>query len=203
MNEHAWRIGVAGYMGAGKSVVSAGLARGGAKLIAADRVAKELMTTDRATLDGLREAFGEEIVPDGVSFRRLGARVFASRSDLDTLNAIVHPPLLTRLRGLLEAAGSKRCVLDAALIPYWGIEDWFDLRIWVAASFKTRVRRLMERDGGRREDVERRVGMQQQLFAEPTGDRWTVVNNEGSVAELERATASCLPQPKWFCGRRV
>jgi dephospho-CoA kinase len=191
MNERTRTIGVAGYMGAGKSVVCATLARDGDTVIIADAVAKELMTSDPALPAALREAFGEEIIDDGstISFGRLGAKVFASRSELERLNAIVHPPLVKRLRALVDSATTRRCILDAALIPLWGIEKWFDYRIWVTAPLDTRVRRLMDRDGRNREEVRRRAIMQQELFGEPDERQWIIVHNEGTIEELERSIA--------------
>ncbi|MBD3316001.1 MAG: dephospho-CoA kinase, partial [Chitinivibrionales bacterium] len=147
MHNTTLKIGVSGYIGSGKSVGSAALALPAGDLIVADSVAKELMKNDRFIHRRLRETFGNEVVgTDTIFFDRLGGKVFSSREELDKLNAIVHPPLLKRLRDLLNTSAKRKCVLDAALIPFWGIEDWFDLRIWVRASVETRVRRLMARD---------------------------------------------------------
>jgi dephospho-CoA kinase len=172
-------------MGAGKSTVARLLAP--AVIIDADREAKALMTTDRSIRQELVEAFGGSIIEkDNVSFGTLGQIVFGSREKLLRLNAIVHPPLVRRLRRmLLQEHDRENCILDAALLPLWNIESLFDTCIWVHAPFETRLERLQRTRTDLSEQTLRdRMRMQEESLPVPHGPAWRNILNEGSVEEL-------------------
>lgn len=179
------RIGIAGYMGAGKTTVARLLAP--AVIIDADREAKTLMTTDRSIRRELVEAFGGSIIEkDDVSFNALGQIVFGSRENLLRLNAIVHPPLVRRLRRmLLQEHDREDCVLDAALLPLWNIESLFDTCIWVHAPFETRLERLQRTRTDLSEQTLRdRMRMQEESLPVPHDPAWRNILNEGSAEGL-------------------
>ena len=180
------KIGIAGFMGSGKSTCARLLANGASQVIDADAVAKALMTGDKELQGRLIEAFGGSIIEGGaISFRRLGRIVFGAVNELVKLNAIVHPPLVERLQGLVCQSGSSRCILDAALIPLWGIERWFDACLWVHASAACRLKRLKEKYRDLDEEMLRnRMRLQEEVLSVPDRLPWIRVENEGSVEEL-------------------
>jgi dephospho-CoA kinase len=57
----------------------------------------------------------------------------------------VHPRLITLLDEKLYGAENTLCILDAALIPLWQIEKWFDILIWVRSGFDIRLKRLVSK----------------------------------------------------------
>ena len=112
------RVGIAGYMGSGKSTAAGMLAQRGAVIIDADREAKRLMAEESGLRRKILDTFGNSIAEGGgISFRALGTIVFSAKEELLQLNTLVHPPLIERLKGLLEKNGQANCILDAALIP--------------------------------------------------------------------------------------
>jgi dephospho-CoA kinase len=180
------RIGVAGYMGAGKSSAAATLAAlTGMRVVDADAEAKLLMESDTRIRDGLSRAFGPKAADSAkVNFAALGAAAFASADDMRKLNAIVHPPLVRRLRELVFSRPGP-CILDAALIPLWRIEDWFSSCVWIWAPSETRLARVAARTGMPENAVQQRMLVQESLFAEPSSPLWTTVVNDGSPEELK------------------
>ncbi len=181
-------LGVAGYMGSGKTTVAECLRGGMASVIEADAVAKELMNTDETIRRELGKAFGEDVLEEGkVLFDRLGTRAYASLDSMGRLNAIVHPPLLAVLSERLRSDAAFPCVLDAALIPYWHIEDWFDVLCWVDAPFGVRLARLCKKLALTREELERRMRLQEEMFGCPRRSPWIHIDNSGSVEALERS----------------
>jgi dephospho-CoA kinase len=180
-----FRIGIAGFMGAGKSSCAALFAQNRSmRLVDADAEAKLLMENDGRLKDALVLAFGPEIVSRGVlDFAVLGQIAFSSTSGMEKLNGIVHPPLLRRLRDLVFSRAGP-CVVDAALIPLWHIEDWFDWRLWVRAPSALRQSRVAARTGLSVEQIRQRMRVQETLMAEPTEANWFFVNNDGSLDDL-------------------
>jgi dephospho-CoA kinase len=183
------RLGIAGYMGAGKTTAARLLAERAAPalIIDADREAKTLMATDRAIRHKLIEAFGTSIIEKDqkVSFRTLGRIVFCSKKKLLRLNAIVHPPLVQRLRELLRQQVAGCCILDAAVLPLWKIESWFDACLWIHAAPGKRLERLhrMRSDLDERQ-LRDRMRMQEQTLPVPERSPWRRVVNEGSIESL-------------------
>src|SRR5687768_3600503 len=107
------KVGLTGGIGAGKSEVSRLLARYGAVLIDADRIAREVVEPGTPGLTAVVEAFGPGILsPDGSLDRpALGSIVFADPERLATLNAIVHPLVRARSAELERAAGPGAVVV--------------------------------------------------------------------------------------------
>lgn len=193
------RIGVAGYMGAGKStaarllVPSAG--QGGQVIIDADKEAKLFMTADTAVRQQLVTEFGSSIIDkNGLSFSALGRIVFCSHEKLLKLNAIVHPPFVEHLYGLLERQRSHIVVLDAALLPLWHIESLFDTCLWIHASVKIRLDRLLRsRNDCNEPSLINRMRLQEEILHVPDGPPWIKVDNGGSVGRLAETLGTICP----------
>lgn len=183
------RIGIAGYMGSGKTTCSKIVASYGFALIDVDHEAKLLMERERTMQAALQATFGPQVVTaDGVDFSALGKVVFASVDRLVQLNTIVHPPLLQQLKSILEMQGKKSAVvMDAALLPLWQLENWFDMCLWVTASAPQRLQRLLARDRCLSEAVvQQRMKLQEQTLVPPSNQLWRYIENESDVAALER-----------------
>ena len=178
-------IGVAGYMGAGKSTLTHFLADGSGVIINADIEAKRMMNKRDDLKVALAKAFGDAVISDGaVSFELLGQKAFVSADSLATLNAIIHPPLLELLHKQMSDVNADIVIVDAALISYWKIEHWFNELIWVKAPTDLRLQRLGKRYALPVAEIERRMRMQTDLFAEPKGLPWTIISNAGEVDAL-------------------
>lgn len=187
------RIGVAGYMGAGKTTCASLLSRVGGAVLDVDAAGKQLIRSDESLQELLLQAFGRDIMRNGIiSFGTLGKRVFASRDSLDRLNHIVRRPLVERLRRDYSLMTVSPAIMDAALIPYWNIEEWFDALVWVAAPAEVRAPRVAAELALSEDDVRTRMAVQEELFPEPGGPKWETVSNAGTPSEFHdrlRATA--------------
>ena len=90
-------IGLTGQTGAGKSTVSAVLAKGGAAVIDADRLVAELYKPESVCLRVLSAEFGEDIIlPDkSLDRKKLAQRAFASKEKTALLGSLIHPFVLS------------------------------------------------------------------------------------------------------------
>jgi dephospho-CoA kinase len=182
-------IGIAGYMGAGKSTCAARIHLTlGVRIIDADAEAKALMQNDDRIRRNLERAFGPSVVASGaVSFAALSALVFSSAEKMQRLNDIVHPPLLDKLRALIVSL-KEPVVLDAALIPLWHIEPWFGRCLWVTAPASVRCERLRKKTSLGVRSVRRRMALQEAMVKAPSGPAWTIIGNQGTLSELLETT---------------
>jgi dephospho-CoA kinase len=180
------RIGIAGYMGSGKSTAAHALAGDTGCLIDADILAKALIASDPQIKNQLSACFGGSVIQKGnVRFDHLSRQVFHSLETLRALNAIVHPMLIIALKEALEGCSQEVRILDAAPIPLWKIEPWFDQLIWIDTPFEARFERLaLRRPDLSPEELTRRMRLQEELFPPPVGPLWTTVGNEKYINTL-------------------
>lgn len=169
------KIGVTGKLGAGKSTVARILAGLGANIIDADKIGWQILQEKR---DEIVNLLGREVLEgERIDRKKVAKIVFSSKDKLEQFEAIVHPPLLEQLKKRLQRPGVV--VVDAALIPYWGIEDWFDYVIWVDAPWEVRLDR-MKRRGYSESDIVQRERMQD--FSPQRVDFY--VKNDGDMEAL-------------------
>lgn len=186
-------IGLTGGIGAGKSTVSAGLARRGAVVIDADAITRELQEPGTEVFVAMVDRFGPGIVgADGRLDRPAVADiVFHDPEALADLNAIVHPAVgLEIARRLEEAAeGDGIVVLDVPLLVESGRDDLAGT-IVVDVDPEVAVERLVAHRGFREHDARARIANQA-----PREERLAradlVVDNSGDLADLEAEIERC------------
>lgn len=181
-------IAVTGNIASGKSHVAEMLREKGCALVNADKVAHALYDANPALVREVARAFGDDVLrQDGTLDRaRLGRIVFGSASALETLNALVHPHLLTAVREEVISARRvmNRVVVDAALIYEWGIQDEFDHVILVTAPEDVRLTRLQARTGLDHDDALARIRSQMPEHEKRARARLIIVN-DGTEEELQ------------------
>ncbi len=177
-------IGLTGGIAAGKSLAAAWFRRRKVPVIDADRLGREILDMDPELPAQIRRRFGDSFFDeDGALKRReLGRRVFADPSELRALNELMFPALARELEQRIQAHKDEPlCVLDAALIHAWGLDERCD-QVWlVLAPAELRLRRMIENRGF--PEAEARERMDRQL--DPDSLRADVLlDNSGDVASL-------------------
>jgi len=198
-------LGLVGRAGSGKSTVARVLQAEGATLIEADRVGHEVTDQDPEVRVALTAEYGADIYgADGaLDRRRVAARVF---SDLDArarLDALVHPRILSRIRGRLDVlrAGGFRgvVVIDAALMLEWGLERDCDGVIAVVAPEVEQISRLARARGWSEAEARARFAAQRtnEAFARAAD---VTLENRGRIEDLERVARAAVAELR---GRRA
>ncbi len=170
-------IGVTGPIGSGKSTVRDHLARMGAEVLDADRLAHRFLEPQEASHRRIIEAFGPDVLNGAgrIDRKALGRKVFDNRENLNRLNAIVHPLLLAAIRERIREFRAREpeglLAIDAALLFQWGLEKDCDWVLWVDAPVEIRRERTVA--AGRMDEAEfdRRDRLQKFLFDRPVEDR--------------------------------
>ncbi len=161
-------VGLTGGIASGKSTIARALREEpGIAVVDADRIAWETYRPGTEVYKKLVERFGEGIVNDQgeIDRKKLGAIVFRDPEARRSLNDIVHPAVLSKLREIARrerARGTRVLVVEAALLlesPHVD-RSFFDYYVLVAVDLEEQLRRLMERDGLPREEALRRVQAQ-------------------------------------------
>jgi dephospho-CoA kinase len=190
-------LGLVGRAGSGKSTVARALASRGAVVLDADRIGHELTDKDPDVRAALLAAYGPAVyLDDGTLNRRLVATlVFSSPKALASLNSLVHPRILQRLRTRLASLATEGLggpvVVDAALMLDWGFERECDAVIAVTAPEESQVARLVAARGWSEAEARRRLATQKpNAFFAGAADE--VIENAGSEAELAAAAVAAL-----------
>jgi dephospho-CoA kinase len=156
------RIGLTGGIGSGKSTVARLLAERGARVVDADRIAREVVEPGTPGLAAVVAEFGEGVLtPDGALDRpALAALVFGDPAARARLDAVVHPLVRARAAELVADAPADAVVVqDVPLLVETGQAASYDLVLVVETDTETRVARLVDR-GLAAEDARARIASQ-------------------------------------------
>ncbi|HJX79547.1 dephospho-CoA kinase [Glutamicibacter sp.] len=180
-------VGLTGGVASGKSAVATQLAKLGAVVIDADKLAREVVAPGTDGLAQIRQAFGEAVfAPDGSLDRAaLGALVFNDEAQRLKLNAIVHPLVragANRLRA--TACGEAVVVEDIPLLVESGQADRFDLVLVVQAPHEERIRRMVEDRGWSEAEAESRMAAQAS-DADRAAIAHHLLMNDGTLEQLQ------------------
>jgi len=175
-------IGITGRAGSGKTQFCSFLKEKGWKIIEADRIGWELLKRDEIKTEILK-AFGNSVFENNeVSRSELSSLVFTSVDKLKTLNRIVHPVLLEELKKQIEQIHEGIVVVDAALIPEWGIGDWFYRVVLLKSNrWKENLRKR-----GIPDEIINGLEKIQKDIDNYNGENVIVIENNGSIEELKK-----------------
>jgi dephospho-CoA kinase len=178
------RVGLTGGIASGKSTVADELARRGALVIDADRLAREVVDPGTPELAMVAERFPGTVVDGRLDRAKLAALVFADPQARRDLERIIHPAVRKRAAELEQSAPPGSVIVHVIpLLVETGQQSDFDLCVVVDVDHETQLRRLLARDGMTRAEAEARMGAQatreQRLAAADL-----VIDNSGSVTQL-------------------
>jgi dephospho-CoA kinase len=146
------KVGLTGGIASGKSTVCDLFTRLGAKVLDADKIAREVVLPRRPAWEKLRQSFGSEFFhSDGrLNRSKLRKLIFAEPEKRNLLNTIVHPELLKEINRRsehLEALAQDAVVLvDVPLLLEVGLARRFDRVIVVYVDADVQIERFMQRD---------------------------------------------------------
>jgi dephospho-CoA kinase len=139
-------IGLTGVYCAGKNYIGALLEERGLPVLDVDKLGQRAIETERKVI---LERFGSDILgPAGlIDRRRLGAKVFGKREELEALQNIVHPAANRMTDEWIAEQGGRPCVINAALLHKSSAFPRLAFIILAQAPVLTRLLRARKRDG--------------------------------------------------------
>lgn len=154
-----YQIGITGGIGSGKTLVCSVIETLGVPVYYADREAKRLMNSHPVLKESIEGLLGKEAYRDGELDRRyVGRRVFGNRDLLEQLNSLVHPAVREDYRSWVDGWSEVPYVVEEAAILFEsGANRNLDITVLVYAPSELRIRRVMQRDGVSKEEVQRRM----------------------------------------------
>lgn len=189
-------LGVAGPLASGKSTVLEMLQKLGAVTLRADDISRELLEPDQPVFEQVRAAFGDEyLTPAGeLERKKLAALIFADAEARQRLNRIMHPPMVARLRQIVDGyrranADPPVIAIEAAVLHQMGLDRIVDKVLLVTTCQQTRIRRLCQRDGIGEHQAQRRVELHDELgLGQVEADY--IIDTNGKLAETRQQVAN-------------
>jgi dephospho-CoA kinase len=184
------KIGLTGGIAAGKSEALKAFARLGAATLSSDAVVHELLESPELQ-ERLAARWGPEVAPDGAVDRtRIGELVFADPEQLTWLEEQIHPLVRKRTAAWLLSLPEETevAVVEVPLLFEAGSHEVFDTTVAVVTGDEVRRERAAAR--GHALVDEREARQLTQLEKAERAEH--VVENDGSVEDLERALSALL-----------
>ena len=183
-------IGITGGVGAGKSEILSYLKEHcNCRILMADRLAEELEQPGQDCYAQLLALLGREILQeDGrIDRKKMAARVFADKSLLEAVNAMIHPAvkqaILQIIRDEKEAARRDYLFIEAALLIEDGYAEIVDELWYIHTEEKVRRQRLKDSRGYTDEKID--SILREQLSEEEFyGHCHYVIENSGSLERV-------------------
>ncbi len=183
-------VGLTGQSGAGKTTVCDTFKSLGFRVINADLVSRYITENNKACLDKLKTAFGDEYYDHGILNRRkLGSLVFADRKELDKLMSITYPYIIEEINRRIEKIGNNEIiVIDAPTLFESGLNKSCDRIVSVISDRNLRLERIIKRDNITDEEAEKRFSSQlsENYFRENSD---YIIENNSSEYDLKEKAA--------------
>lgn len=176
-------IGITGGIGSGKSVISKELRRMGYEVYDTDSEAKRLIVENVQIRRNIENLLGQEVYKDNVYQTQIVAsKVFANKSLLVQLNAIVHPAvredILSRTQDFINNTTSLYFI-ECAILYTAHLDDICDKVVAITAPEAIRLERTIARDSSDKDKVRARMRMQDVEHDIQRAD--IIINNDGST----------------------
>jgi len=181
------KIGITGGIGSGKSLACKYFEKLGYKVIYADRVAKELYSTNKQLIKRLVAEFGKGILDENGKLSRPDARriIFSEKRNIKRVNSIVHPFVFREMDKMVSRIKDKVVLFEAAIMFESGSYKRMDYVVLIYANKETRIKRIINRDGVKRRDVLKLMKLQ--LDEREKAKRADfVIKNNTTALELEK-----------------
>jgi len=183
-------MGLTGGIASGKTLVSDRFAHHGVPIIDADLLAREVVAPGSPGLAALAERFGKAVLTRAGELDRawLRQRIFASDTDRQAVDSILHPLIRERAEAGIDAArqtGHHYAVYAVPLLVETGQTNRFDRIVIVDVPPSLQLERLLARDGSN-EAQARSILAAQASREERLAIADDVIDNTGSIADTHR-----------------
>jgi dephospho-CoA kinase len=144
------KLGLTGGIGMGKSLAADLLGERGVKIVDTDVLAREVVQPGQPALTEIQQAFGPDVIGENGHLHRkaLATRVFASPTEREKLESIVHPRIRQAWLAAIDRFAAAGVPVVAVVIPLLyetNAAAAFDFVLCAACSIPSQRRRLLAR----------------------------------------------------------
>ncbi len=147
--------GLTGGIGSGKSAAMSEFQTLGVPCIDADQVARDVVEPGSQAVNSIAEHFGNDsLLPDGNLNRAyLRQKVFATPSEKDWLESLLHPLINRQIRNWLAQCDAPYCILSSPLLLETKQHELVNRILLIDVPESLQISRTMGRDSNSEEQV--------------------------------------------------
>jgi dephospho-CoA kinase len=154
----AFKLGVTGGIGSGKTSVCRVFDVLGVPVFSADREAREIMENDNEVMRSLNKLAEKDLYLKGSLDRmELASIIFNDRAILEKVNLLVHPIVFNHFSKWASVQKAPYVIMEAAILFESGASKYVDRVATVVAPVEQRVKRVIHRNKLSREQVVERI----------------------------------------------
>ena len=190
-------IGICGLIGSGKSESIKFLKTKNISTLDLDLEAKKLLKKNTSSYKKIKKEFGASILNRNstINKKKLRSIVFYNKRKRTTLNKIIHPQLIQRVKEIIKKKRNGKesiVVFEGALISKnKSMGKLLDLIIYIHAPKKILINRIMKRDSIDKKTALNLINMQKEVEKNRnTAD--FVINNGKNLQSLKSQLRSLL-----------
>ena len=184
------KIAITGGIGSGKSYVLQKLQKKGFPIFSCDDIYRDVIQS-KSYIKKIEEEFPDCIIEGKIDRKRLAQQVFNNKENLQKLNAIAHPLIMSNLLSLMDAQNEKVVFAEVPLLFEGNFESLFDEIIVVMRTREERISSIVLRDKITCEEASARIAAQFDYDAPENLSRLQkenvhIIFNNGSLKDLDR-----------------
>lgn len=191
------KAAITGNIASGKSCVEEYIKEAGFKVIDADKINHEILSSDNKVIKEVKEAFKNDdiLAQNGsISREKLGVVVFSDSIKKQMLENILYPRIQEKINLFIEAnKKEKNIFVSVPMLFESGIDKYFDKIIFVYAPDDIRLQRLIQRNNYSPEYAKKRLDAQEcQEIKMDKSDY--IIYNDSDLEHLKQQIHSILAE---------
>lgn len=178
-------IGITGNSGSGKTIISKILAEKiNAKIIDADKIAKEMTSNKTKYLKEIIEIFGQDILQDDkLNRKKLAEIIYKNKIKKHQLDKLTYKYVAKEIQEQAINQKSKNVIIDAPLLFESGLNKICEINIAVIAKKSIKIERICKRDETDKKTAKARIAIQRkEKYYTRKADY--VLENNGRIEEI-------------------